>query len=115
MADKKHKTQTGGLQEKKVKIPPTKEEIKIEQQEEKAKRKEKRKERKKEKGNFFRRFARRIKDVFGELRKVRWPTFGLTVKKTGIVLAVVLVFSLVVFGIDQGLAQLYKLLTKGFE
>jgi len=103
--NKKHKAQTGGLQEKKVKIAPTKEEIKQEQKAEKVKRKEKKKDRVG--------IIKRLRDMFGELRKVRWPTFGETVKQTGVVLGVVLVFAIVVFGIDQGLAQLFKLLTKG--
>ena len=105
----KHKGQTGGLQEKQVKIPPTKEEIKEDVKQEKAKRKAKRKERKKDRVGFF----GKIKEVFGELKKVRWPSFGQTAKGTGVVLAVVLIFSLVVFGIDQGLFALYRLLTRG--
>ena len=107
--NKKNKTQTGGLQEKKIKIAPTKEEIKQEQKAEKEKRREKIKEKKKERVGII----KRLRDVFGELRKVRWPTFGEAAKQTGVVLGVVLVFSLVVFGIDQGLAQLFKLLTGG--
>ena len=107
--NKKHKTQTGGLQEKKVKIPPTREEIKAEQKVEKEKRKEKIKEKRKEKVKI----SKKLRDVGAELRKVRWPSLGRTVKQTGVVLGVVLVFSLVVFGIDQGLAQLFKLLTRG--
>jgi len=107
--NKKHKTQTGGLQEKKVRIEPTKEEIKEEQKAEKIKRKEKAKANKKERTSMF----KRLRDVGGELKKVRWPSFGQTLKQTGVVLGLVLVFALVVFGIDQGLSQLYKLLTKG--
>ena len=107
--NKKFKTETGGLQEKKVKIEPTKEEIREEQKTEKAKRKEKAKANKKERTSMI----KRLREVGGELKKVRWPTLGRTVKQTGVVLGLVLVFALVVFGIDQGLGQLYKLLTKG--
>ena len=110
MADnKKNKTQTGGLQEKKVKTAPTKEEVKTAEKEAKAKRKEKKAERKKNKVGFW----RRVRDFFGELRKIRWATFGLTLKKTGVVIVVVIIFALVVFGIDQGLGALFHLLTKG--
>ena len=109
MASKKHKNQTGGLQAKKIKVDPTKEEIKQEQKAEKAKRVEKAKAAKKERVGV----VQRLRNVGGELRKVNWPTFGKTVKQTGVVLGVVLAFALVVFGIDQGLSQLFRLLTKG--
>jgi len=109
MMAKDKRPQTGGLQEKKVKLPPTKEEVKQEQKEEKAKRSAKARERRKDKPSIW----QRIRDVFAELKKVRWPTAKDTLKHTGIVLAVVVVFSLVVFGIDQGLFALLKLLTRG--
>ena len=111
MAVNKKQPQTGGLQEKKVKVAPTKEEIKQEQKDEKAKRKEKAKERKKNKPSFI----VRIREMFGELRKVTWPNAATTFKQTGIVLGIVLIFSIVIFGIDQGLLQLFKLLTKGLS
>jgi len=105
----KFKTQTGGLQEKKVHVDPTPEELRASAKEEKAKRREKAKERKKDKPGM----VQRMRDVGGELKKVRWPSFGHTLKQTGVVLGVVLCFALVVFAIDQGLGQLFKLLTKG--
>jgi preprotein translocase SecE subunit len=109
MANKKFKAQTGGLQEKKVHVDPTPEELKAAHKEEKAKRKEKAKERRKDKVGM----VQRMRDVGGELKKVRWPSFATTLKQTGVVLGVVLAFALVVFAIDQGLGQLFKLLTKG--
>ena len=109
MSNKKHKNQTGGLQEKKVKIEPTKEEIKIEQKQEKQKRREKAKERRKDRVSLW----QRIRDVFGELKKVRWPTAAKAFAQTGVVLGMVFVFSIIVFGIDQGLGQLFRLLTRG--
>ncbi|MDR0462569.1 MAG: preprotein translocase subunit SecE [Christensenellaceae bacterium] len=105
---KKFKTQTGGLQEKKVKVEPTKEEIKQEIKEEKAKRKEKVKKEKADKP----RFGQRFKDLFSELKRVKWPTAGQAFKQTGVVLGVVLVFAVVLFGINFGLTELFKLLTK---
>jgi preprotein translocase subunit SecE len=61
---------------------------------------------KKEKRGLF----KRIKDSWGELRRTTWPTFGTVVKKTGVVLLVVILFTAVLFGIDAGLGALYRLL-----
>lgn len=55
--------------------------------------------------------GKRIKETISELKKVTWPTFGSVVKKTGIVLAVVVIFAVVLFGIDRLLAWLFDLLT----
>lgn len=48
----------------------------------------------------------RVKEVFSELKKVNWPTFKKTCKQTGTVLIVVVIFMLVVLGIDSLLAWL---------
>jgi len=104
----KHRHQTGGLQEKKIKIEPTKEEIKVEHKQEKQKRKEKAKERRKDKPSLW----QRIRDIFAELKKVRWPTLPKAIAQTGVVLGVVVMFSIIVFGIDQGLGQLFNLLVR---
>ena len=48
----------------------------------------------KPKKNFF-------KSIFSELKKVTWPKFKEVVKQTGIVLVVVIVFALVLFGLDR--------------
>ncbi|MFQ6752242.1 MAG: preprotein translocase subunit SecE [Clostridia bacterium] len=42
-----------------------------------------------------------LKDTGAELKKVSWPKFKEVVKQTGIVLVVVLVFTLVIFGVDR--------------
>lgn len=63
----------------------------------------------KKKGGFF----RKIKESFAELKKVTWPTFGQTAKKTLAVIAVVLFFGVVVIAFDYGLSWLYKLITTG--
>lgn len=55
--------------------------------------------------------GKRIKETASELKKVTWPTFGSVVKKTGVVLAVILIFAVVLFGIDRLLAWLFDLLT----
>lgn len=57
------------------------------------------------KPNIFVRMGRKLKEVFSELKKVTWPTFGKVVKATGVVLVVVVIF-LVIFGaINYGLAS----------
>ena len=54
--------------------------------------------------------ATSLKETRSELKKVTWPTFGQVVKRTGVVLAVVVVFTLVIAAIDGGLGWLYRLL-----
>ena len=66
------------------------------------------KKEKKRRGNVF-------KETFSELKKVTWPSFSTVVKQTGIVLAVVLIFLVVLMCFDQLLGWLYKLLVKGLE
>lgn len=63
------------------------------------------------KPNIFKRLWHKIKEVFSELKKVTWPTFGKTVKNTGIVLVVVAVFLVVISLFNIGLLELFKLLT----
>ena len=55
----------------------------------------------------------RIKEVGSELKKVSFPTFKKTVKQTGVVISVVLLFTLVLMGIDYLLSLLYNLLVSG--
>ncbi len=64
------------------------------------------------KPGFFKKMGGKIKDVFSELKKVSWPTFGKVVKQTGIVLVVVLLFLVVITAFDQGLLALAKLISK---
>ncbi|MBQ8468498.1 MAG: preprotein translocase subunit SecE [Clostridia bacterium] len=52
----------------------------------------------------------RAKETVSELKKVTWPTFGTVLKNTGMVLAVVLIFGLVIFGIDSLLSWIIKLI-----
>ncbi|MBQ7579153.1 MAG: preprotein translocase subunit SecE [Clostridia bacterium] len=54
----------------------------------------------------------RIKETFGELKKVTWPTFGKTMAQTGMVIAVVAIFGVLVFGIDALLSWLFGLIAK---
>ena len=63
------------------------------------------------KPGFFKRLGGKIKDIFSELKKVSWPSFGKIVKQTGIVLVVVLVFLVVIFAFDLGLQELLTLVS----
>ena len=63
---------------------------------------------KKEKGKL----KRKAKETLSEIKKVTWPTFGEVCKRTGVVLVVVLIFAVVLVGIDLGLGALMGLLTK---
>lgn len=62
----------------------------------------------KEKGKL----KRKAKETISELKKVTWPTFGEVCKRTGVVLVVVLIFAVVIFGMDYGLGALVNLLKK---
>lgn len=57
--------------------------------------------------------VRRLKETGSELKKVSWPSFKETLKKTGVVLAVVLFFGLVLFTFDYVLTVCSKLLAGG--
>lgn len=59
----------------------------------------------KPKRNFF-------KEIFSELKKVNWPTFGKACKQTGTVLVVVGIFMLAVLGIDSLVAWILDLIVK---
>ena len=63
------------------------------------------------KPNIFVRMGRKFKEVFYELKKVTWPSFGKVVKATGVVIAVVVAFLIVFTAINYGLNTLLGLLT----
>ena len=81
---------------------------KVESKSEKPAKKNKNKDKK---PNIFVRLGRKLKETFGELKRVSWPTFGQAVKATGIVLAIVLIFMVLVTGVNFGLSELLKLMT----
>ena len=62
-----------------------------------------------DKPGFFKRIGLKIKETFSELRRVRWPEFSKVVKKTGVVLVVVVAFLVVITAFDSGLLELLKL------
>lgn len=53
----------------------------------------------------------RTKETMSELKKVSWPSFGKTMKQTGMVISVVLIFVLLIIGIDQLLIWLLSLVS----
>ena len=55
-------------------------------------------------------FTKKVKETTSELKKVTWPSFKEVCKKTGIVLAVVIVFAGVLLLIDYLLGLLFGLL-----
>ena len=76
--------------------------------EEKKKQKDKNKKGKKKENKKG--LVKKTKETASELKKVTWPTFGDVVKKTGIVIAFVVIFGLLIFGVDTLLAFLSGLL-----
>ncbi len=64
------------------------------------------------KPNVFKRMGKGIKEIISELKKVSWPTFGKVMAETGIVLAVVVFFLLIILGFDSLLSWLFTLLVK---
>ena len=58
------------------------------------------------KPNIFVRFGRHIAKSWSELKKVSWPNFKTVAKNTGIVLVVVLSFTILCFCADQAFAPL---------
>ncbi len=65
---------------------------------------------KNKKPNIFVRMGRKIKETFSELKRVTWPTFGKALKATGVVLVIVLIFTVIVTGINYGLSELLDLM-----
>ena len=72
----------------------------------------KKKSKKSGKPNFFKRIWIKIKEVVSELKKVTWPSFGKVVKQTGVVIAVVAVFLIVITLMDWGLTVALEQLIK---
>ncbi len=67
-------------------------------------------------GNFFQRAIKAIKKFFkdlrGEIKKIVWPNAETVLKSSGVVLLVVLISTIVIFGIDQGLTEIVSLLKR---
>ena len=65
------------------------------------------------KPNIFKRIGKGFKGIISELKKVTWPKGKEVAKSTAIVLVVVVLFFVVLFGIDYVLAGLLSLITTG--
>ncbi|MBO5046074.1 MAG: preprotein translocase subunit SecE [Clostridia bacterium] len=63
------------------------------------------------KPNIFVRMGRKIKETFSELKRVTWPSFGKTLKSTGVVLVIVLFFTIITTAINFGFGELLDLIT----
>lgn len=53
---------------------------------------------------------KKSKETISELKKVTWPSFGEVVKKTGVVIAFVLLFGVCLYGVNTLLGWLVSLL-----
>ena len=82
----------------------TKQQLKEQKKQEKLKNQKAKKDKSERKPGLF----KKLKDAWLELKKVTWPTFATVVKKTGVVILVVVLFTIVLFGIDYALGLLYK-------
>ncbi len=89
-----------------VKSEPIKNNKKV-KDDKKAGKDNKKDKKKKEKSH---KISKKTKETVSELKKVAWPTFPDVVKRTGVVLAVVIIFAVVLFGIDVLLSFLSSLI-----
>ena len=87
------------------KEPAVKEDKRAEKPEKKAKKD------KDKKPNIFVRMGRKLKETFSELKRVSWPSFGKALKATGVVLVIVLIFTVIVTGVNYGFSELLNLMT----
>ena len=55
-------------------------------------------------------FVKKAKETASELKKVTWPSFAEVVKKTGVVVAFVILFGLFIYGVNTLLGWLVGLL-----
>lgn len=77
-----------------------KEQVKLSKQNEKNKKKKEKKDNK---------LVQSLRGLGSEFKKITWPTFKTVVKQTGVVLAAVVVFLVVIFGFDRLLSLLFDL------
>ena len=89
----------------------TTEEAKKQREQENKAREAKKAKKKGDKPGFFSRMGAKIKDAFSEIKRVTWPAFPKVVKKTGVVLVVVLAFLVVITAFDTGLLELLTLVS----
>lgn len=87
-----------------------KQEVSVKGQKEEPK-KESNKKKKSKKDKKPSKAVKMFKETGSELKKVTWPTFKETVKRTGVVLGVVIFFGLILFAFDYILTVLSSLLS----
>ncbi len=63
------------------------------------------------KPNIFVRMGRKLKEVFSELKKVTWPSFGNVSNSSGIVIIVIVSCLRVLTAVHYGLGELLNLIT----
>lgn len=63
------------------------------------------------KPNIFVRMGRRLKETFSELKRVTWPSVPKALKATGVVLVIVLIFTVITTGVNTGFSELLKLIS----
>jgi len=85
-------------------------ETKVEAVDKKSK-KEPKKAKKHAKNNAATPKRSRTKETLGELKKVTWPSLSKTLKQTGMVLSLVLIFGVLVLGIDLLISFIINLLS----
>lgn len=78
---------------------------------EKKNKKDSKKSKKATKNNASTQKRSRAKETIGELKKVTWPSFAKTMKQTGMVLSLVLIFGVVVLGFDLLISFIINLLS----
>lgn len=72
--------------------------------------KTKKSKKKSDKPNIFKRIGKFFKEMYSELKKVSWPGAKKVFAQLGTVLLVVVIFMVIVVGIDLGVGALLKLL-----
>lgn len=82
----------------------------VEEKQPKQEKPAKKEKAKKDKKPREHKLGRKVKETTSELKKVSWPSFGQVCKRTGIVLAFVVLATAILFGIDSLLGWLHKLL-----
>ena len=93
-------------------VETTKDSKKKAKDDKKESKKDAKKDKKKDKKDKKDGLIKKTKATASELKKVTWPSFGEVVKKTGIVIAFVIIFGLLVFGVDTLLGYLVTLLVQ---
>lgn len=103
------------VQETEQKQEPVVEQAPAKETEQQTKEKEPKKAKAKQKKEKRGGLKAKTREVASELKKVTWPTFPQVVKKTATVLAVVVVFAVVLLGIDSLLEVIYNWFIGGLK